>query len=305
MTRLQADLAIAACAAIWGLAFLFQKSAVEQVGPFTFVAARLLLAAAVLAPFALIEQRRHDRTGGPVEGFNGRVAVAAIALTGGMLFQQTGIAYATVTNTGLLTGLYVVMTPLLAWAVLGRSASGYVWVAAVLSILGAVMLGRGTIGGFGIGDGLVAICALFWAAHLIVLDAPAVQARPITFTALHMGLAGLACLIGALLFETVSASGLVDALPAIAYGGLLSSALTYAVLAWAMRKTTAAEAAVISGLEVVFAAASGVLLLGERLEPLGWAGAALMIGACIIVQAMGARSLRRRNSCASTPHERR
>lgn len=286
MTRAQADLAIAGCAVVWGLSFLFQKSAVEHVGPWTFVAARLLLAAAVLAPLAWREARQSGACdGGPLMG---RAAFAGAALLAGSLFQQIGIASATVTNTGLLTGLYVVLTPVLAWAVLGRRSRGHVWIAAALSVAGVLMLGGGTIGGFGAGDAMVAVCALFWAIHLLALDAKVVRARPIGFTALHMGLAGLGALGGAVVAaEPISAASLTAAAPAIVYGGLLSSALTYVVLAIAMRHTTAAEVAVLSSLEVVVAAAAGAIILGERLAAIGWAGAVAMVAAGLVVQAGG------------------
>lgn len=292
MTRLQADLAIAGCAVIWGLSFLFQKAAVDHVGPWTFVAARLLLAALALAPLAVLEARRANcPTPG---GMRGRVVLAGSALLGGMLFQQVGIASATVTNTGLLTGLYVVLTPLIAWAALRRRAQGYVWAAAALAVVGVLLLGGGTIGGFGIGDVLVAVCALFWAVHLLALDGEAVRARPVAFTALHMGLAGLGALAGALMTERIELAGLLAALPAIIYGGLLSNALTYAVLAVVMRHTTPAEVAVLSSLEVVVAAASGAVLLGERLAVIGWIGAGLMVVAGLLVQVGGQLAMRRR-----------
>lgn len=282
MTRLQADLAIAGCAAIWGLAFLFQKAAVDHVGPATFVAARLLLATLALAPFAWLEARRATRPAPP--GMTRVVLPAGAALLGGLLFQQIGIASATVTNTGLLTGLYAVLTPLIAWVLLGRRASVHVWLAAVLCVVGVPMLGGGTVGGFGPGDAMVAVCAVFWAVHLLLMSAAAVEARPIGFTCLHMGVAALGACALAGATETIELSGLVAATPAIVYAGLLSSALTYAVLAAVMGRTTPAEAAILASLEVVFAAASGAIVLGERLAPIGWAGAALMISAALIVQ---------------------
>ena len=111
MQRLNADLALLLAATIWGVAFLFQKSATSHIGPLTFIAARCALAAVALAPFAWHEGRS---TSAPAER-----RFPAIALWGGLAFfiaawlQQAGLATATVTNTGFLTALYVVIIPLL------------------------------------------------------------------------------------------------------------------------------------------------------------------------------------------------
>ena len=120
MNRLNADLILLAAAVIWGLAFLFQKSAMAHVGPLTFIAARSALAALALAPLAW---REHAQAGAPMPR-----GLLPIACGGGLLFfvaawlQQAGLQTATVTNTGFLTALYVVITPFIAWGWNGKAA---------------------------------------------------------------------------------------------------------------------------------------------------------------------------------------
>ena len=119
MNRLNADLILLAAAAIWGLAFLFQKSAMAHVGPLTFIAARGALAALALAPLAWREHARAARD-------HAGAGFCRSPCGGGLLFfvaawlQQAGIRTATVTNTGFLTALYVVITPFIAWGWSGK-----------------------------------------------------------------------------------------------------------------------------------------------------------------------------------------
>ena len=107
MRRIHADLLLIATAAVWGLAFVFQKTAMDNVGPLTFIAARGLLAALALAPFAWFEQRK--------SGVTASANFRPIIVAGGVLFflgaylQQTGLITATVSNAGFLTALYVIV----------------------------------------------------------------------------------------------------------------------------------------------------------------------------------------------------
>jgi drug/metabolite transporter (DMT)-like permease len=290
MSRLNADLVLLLAAAIWGVAFLFQKSAMDHVGPLTFIAARCALAALALAPLAV---REHRRARAPSSsGF------LSIACWGGLAFfvaawlQQTGLITATVTNTGFLTALYVVITPFMAWGWSGRPASPIVWPAAALSAFGTWLLGGGTLSSFSQGDMLVALSAVAWAAHVVITGSAARFARPIGFTALQFTVAAALAASGAMLFETATFAGVVAAAPDIAYVGLLSSALTFTLLSVALQYTPPSEVAVIVSLETVFAALAAYLWLGERVGALGWAGAALIMLAVLLVQvgsALGAR----------------
>ena len=274
---------LVAIAAIWGLAFVFQKTAMDHVGPYTFLALRAVIAALILTPIALLYENG-NRPQRP------NAAFWLIAIAGGFTFfvggilQQIGLVTATVTNTGFLTGLYVVITPLLMWLVLSRPPGIIIWIAVALAFAGTWMLGGGTVGGFSWGDWLVVFSSFFWASHMLVIEHSGRHARPIAFTAIQFAVVALVSGIGALLLETPSIYTLLAAAPEIVYVGVLSSALTFTLLAVAMRHTNAAEATIIVSTETVFAALAGVLLLSERLEWIGWLGAAMMFSASVLVQ---------------------
>jgi len=282
VTRLQANAMLLSVAVIWGLAFVFQKTAMDHIGPFTFLAMRAIVAACVLAPIAFYEQSgRADR---PTADFWLISCAGGLAFFIGGILQQIGLITATVTNTGFLTGLYVVITPLLMWLVLKRPPVRLVWFAVGLAFVGTWLLGGGTIGGFSYGDWFVVASSLFWATHILVIEHSGRHARPIGFTAFQFALVGVLSGAIALVVEAPTWMALWAAALEIAYVGVLSSALTFTLLAVALRHTAAAEATIIVSTETVFAAIAGVLLLGEWLQPVGWAGAALMFSATLLVQ---------------------
>src|SRR5262245_30948138 len=125
MNRLHADLVLLLAAAIWGVAFVFQKSAMSNIGPLTFIAASCAVAALALAPLALRERRNAGTPAGP--GFGATVLWGAGAFLIAAWIQQEGITTATVINTGFLTTLYVVITPFIAWAWSGKVPATMVW----------------------------------------------------------------------------------------------------------------------------------------------------------------------------------
>lgn len=285
MSRLAADALLLFAAMIWGIAFLFQREAMAHMHPCQFLSARGFVAALALAPFAAIEARR----AGPMDRA-GTARLVRTGLLGGVMFfiagalQQYGLVTATITNTGFLTGLYVIVTPLLLWLALGRPPSRLVWAAVALAFAGTWGLGGGSLAGFTTGDGLVALCAVFWAVHILVTDAAAVKLRPVLFTCLQFAILGVIALLAGVLFEPTDRVDLLAAAPSIAYTGLLSSALTFTILAVAMRHTPPAEAAILVSSESLFAALGAALVLGERLSPIGTLGAAMLFAATILVQ---------------------
>jgi drug/metabolite transporter (DMT)-like permease len=288
MTRLRADLLLLLAAGIWGLAFIFQKTAMASIGPFTFIAARATLATVALLPLAVFEYRRLPITDAAPDRLPPALLyasfVAGLAFVTGAALQQFGLLTATATNAGFLTALYVVLTPPLAYLMRGTRPKPALIPAILLSAFGTWLLGGGAFSALSQGDWLIAFCAVFWALHVILSQNGARFNRPILFTGLQFAVVAAVAAVGAALFETVSFSALRAAAGEIAYVGLLSSALTFTILTMALRYAPASEAAVIVSTESVFAALAGALLLHERLPPLAWIGCGLILAAVLLVQ---------------------
>jgi drug/metabolite transporter (DMT)-like permease len=268
-------------ALIWGLAFYFQKTAMLHIGPLLFLALRSVVAAVVLLPFALREQRMPRPTS---------ASVLPIAALGGLVFllagvlQQSGIVTATVINTGLLTSLYVVATPFAFWAIERRRPPAFIWIAVALAFLGVWGLSGGGFGNLSGGDALVALAAVVWGIHIVVTGKSGRLAQPLTYTFAQFVVVAALSLVLALAFEPVAWSAIVAAADSILYVGLVSSALAYGIMAIALQHIPAPRASILLSLEVLVSAAAGYVLLGERLPPLGWAGAILILAAVIFVR---------------------
>lgn len=299
MNRLRADLLLLAAAAIWGLAFVFQKTAMASLGPFAFMAARGTVAALALAPFAMLEGRWSHQLSAALRppSWRGPGGLLAAGIQAGLAFavacalQQFGLLTATASNGGFLTALYVVVIPALAWLLDGTRPGPVLVPAVALSISGTWLLGGGAFAALSSGDWLIVACALFWALHVLLSERGAAFDRPVLFTCVQFAVVALVGWAGAALFETPSVAAMWAASGEILYVGLLSSALTFTILTLALKHAPASEAAVIVSTESLFAAIAGALLLGEHLTPLAWVGAALIMAAVILVQ-VGPRTRR-------------
>lgn len=294
MTRATADLLLLLAALIWGLAFVWQQTAMAHLGPLTFTGTRFLIAAAVVLPFVLREHKR-----GPAIP---RARLGVLAGIGTVFFltvtiQQLGLLSTTVTNAGFLTALYVVMVPALAVAATRRPVHPAVWPAAALSLAGMFLLGGGGLTGLNRGDGLIIVSAFFGALQIVGLSLLVGNlGRPLTIAFAQYAVTGGLGLTLAFMFETPSLAGLMGAWREIAYTGLLSGGVAFTLQSIAQAHTPPSDAAIIVSMESVFAALFGALILGERLNLAGWIGAALVLAAVLVVQLVpiyGRRWLRR------------
>jgi drug/metabolite transporter (DMT)-like permease len=263
----------------------------SHIGPLTFVAARGLLAAAVLTPLAITEHRNSKISISKPFVLTGIFAGCAFVM--GSFLQQEGLKTASVTNTAFLTALYVVATPFISYAFTRKLISLPIWAAVGLSFIGTWLLGGGTLGGLGVGDWLVAACAFFWALHLVIAGFAAPMGRSVLFSVIQFAVVGFSALIGALAFETITLEALRAAAPSILYVGVLSTALTFTILTFTLRATSPTEAAIIVMTETLFAAFGAWLFLNEKLTLTSWAGCAAILAAALIVQLQQLRAARK------------
>lgn len=282
MNRLSADLLLFACAAIWGFGFVFQKSAMDHIGVFTFIAARSAIAVLTLAPFAIQEARNNPN---PIDPRFVRYALLGSgAFFIGSMLQQLGLKTASVTNTGFLTATYIVFTPIAAWLISRTVPPVIVGPAIALSLSGAWLLSGGLQNINGHGEILVACSAIFWAVHMALMGGASEFERPLAFPLIQFAAMAVAGAVVAVFFEHPTFAELQRALPALLYVGILTSALAYAVLALALRFTQPAEAALILGTEAVFGAIAGAIFNSDSLSPIAWLGAAMIVLATLLVQ---------------------
>lgn len=283
MTRIQANLFLLFAGAIWGAGFVAQSTAMDAVGPMWFVGLRFAIATAVAAPLALWE---HRKAAAPMpKGSLRNFTWVGLALFAGASTQQFGLLTTSVTNSGFLTGLYVVFVPVLTVLFLRRKPHWVIWPGALLALLGIFLLSGGALASLSVGDLLTIVCAMFWAVQLMLVGifAPA-TGRPMTLSMVQFAVcAVLGCTFGALL-EPLDLTAIQNALPEILYAGLFASGIGFICQVVAQRYTTAPQAAIFLSSEALFAALFGVLLLGETISPMGYVGCAIIFAAMLIVE---------------------
>ena len=184
-----AELALVAIAAVWGLTFVMVQDAVERLAVTAFLGYRFVPAAALVA----VVFRRELRQLSPA-GWRLGLAMGAF-LTAGYVLQTVGLQYTSASNAGFITGLFVVFTPLLGALVLRQRIGAVAWAAAGVSLLSGCSCcpGWGASCACG-GDGLVALCAVALAAHILVTDRAVADHSIGALLAVQLGVCGLVCL---------------------------------------------------------------------------------------------------------------
>lgn len=293
--RLWFDLALLGTAVIWGSAFVAQRMAAAHVGPFLYNGLRFLLGALVLLPVALVRRSWPTRL-----EWRGGVLGGGI-LTGGAVLQQAGLEFTTAGKAAFITGLYVVLVPLLMAAIWREWPRKLTWVGVVLAVIGLYMLsgqGRLTLAP---GDGLELAGALLWASHVILIDRLVRRVDVWRLSVIQYAVCGLACTVLGLALELQTWPGLDVAWWTVVYGGVVSVGIGYTLQLLGQRGAPATDAVLVLSLEGVFAALFGWWFLGELLTPRQLAGCGLMLGGMLLVQLAPGKGDQRPRSLVEEP----
>ncbi len=283
MSRLQANLLLLLSGAIWGAGFIAQSTAMETLGPIWFIGLRFAVATAVALPFALIEKKRAPAptsTGNRI-GF----VLTGLALFAAAATQQVGLLTTSVTNSGFLTGLYVVFTPILTTFVLRRRPHWVVWPSALAATAGIFLLSGGAWSALSTGDLLTILCAFLWSVQMICVGLFAGRSqRPLALSLVQFAVCAiLGCALAAAI-EPISLAAIRGALVEILYAGFFSSGLAFICQNVAQRHTTAPQAAIFLSSEALFAALFGVVLMGDSIAAAGYAGCAIIFVAMLATE---------------------
>lgn len=292
MSRSQANTLLLIAGAMWGMGFVAQSTAMESIGPFLFIGLRFSVAGLAMLPFAL---REATQAATPLSARNWRIfSLVGILLFGGMAAQQVGLMTTTVTNSGFLTGLYVVMVPFLGVILFRQWPHWIVWPATLSALAGIWLLSGGHAVSFVTGDWLTILCAAFWALQVVfIARAAARTGRPVTLAVVQFAVTAAIALAIALITEPIFLAEIARALPEILYAGIFSGGIAFTLQIVGQRYTTAPQAALFLSTEAVFAALFGAIFLGERLPPAGLAGCALILSAILLVEIVPALRGRR------------
>lgn len=279
------DLLLLLASVIWGFAFVAQRKGMEHIGPFLFNGIRFFLGALVLLPFIIKNNALSD--------FWQRrsfVRTRPFIQLGGLLFagaslQQIGIVYTTAGKAGFITGLYVILVPILG-IFIGRKTGKLTWMGAILAVIGMYFLS--IKGDFSIakGDVFVLTGAFFWAMHVLTVDKYANREDPILLAFGQFLFTSVLSMMVAMGMEDIRFHSIMAVLIPILYAGILSSGVAYTLQVVAQRKAHPSHAAIILSLESPFAALGGFLLLNEILSGRELFGCLLMLAGMLLSQAM-------------------
>jgi len=284
MNRASANLLLLITGAIWGGGFIAQATAMDSIGPVLFTGIRFLAAALAVLPFAVIEARRAGAPLLPDTGQWARFSLLGTLLFTSLAAQQIGLLTTSVTNSGFLTGLYVVLTPVLGVALWRFWPHPVVWPAALMALAGIALLSGGAFTGLSRGDWWTILCAALWACHVQFLGRFVGSARPLQLACSQFFVCGFLGIAIALAVEPVAWSMITASATEILFAGVISGGLAFTIQAIAQRHTTAPQAAIFMSSEALFAALFGALFLGERIGATGLAGCALIFVAMLSVE---------------------
>jgi drug/metabolite transporter (DMT)-like permease len=289
--HLKSDLLFLLSATIWGFAFVAQRMGMDHVGPFTFNGIRFLLGAMVLVPF--IYRSRNDepaKKDGRRRIKNKRLlaygSLAGLAIFSGASLQQVGLVYTTAGKAGFITGLYVVIVPImgLLW---GQRTHAGTWSGALLAAAGMYLLSVNEDFTVAFGDLLELIGAVLWACHIHLIGWLSPKTDSLRLAFVQFMVCAAASLVTAVVFETAGAGDIAAAALPIIYGGALSVGVAYTLQVVAQRHAHPAHAAILLSLEAVFAAVGGWLILGEVMPGRGLMGCVLMFSGMLVSQLYG------------------
>jgi len=267
--------ALLTVSAAWGLSFIVMKDAIQRQSVNNFLFTRFALAVIVMI---LIRPQT-------IKLFNKdllqRGGLAGIFLGLGYIAQTLGLERTGAAITGFITGLYVVLTPLIASIVLKEKITKFTWLCIAVATFG---LGLLSIRGFsvGIGEMFVLASAVLFAAHIIALskwssgrDVYAMTVIQLTMCAI---LAGLASAVEG--YSLPPDSGVWSV---VIFTAVFATAVAFIVQTWSQAHMSATKVAVILTMEVVFAALFAILLGGERLTLQTAIGGILVVVAMYLI----------------------
>jgi drug/metabolite transporter (DMT)-like permease len=274
------ELALVAVTAVWGSTFVLVRDAVAQIPPFTFIAYRFLAAALLLAVI------RPRLAGDGQAGLLGAGAVVGLALFAGYGFQTVGLQYTTASNAGFITGLAVVLTPLLGGLVLRQPPGRWPLLGALLAAVGLGLLSLQRLE-VRRGDALVFGCAVAFAAHILLLGRYAPRFSSYRLAVVQLATAGLLALVWAGIAGDLTVPASTEVWVALAITSVVASAGAFLIQTRAQRQVSPTRTAVILTMEPVFAGLFGFLLADERLSGRGWLGAGLILAGMLVAELGG------------------
>jgi len=273
-------------AMIWGFAFVAQVDGVEYIGSFTLNGVRFALGFISLTPVVLLFER--GRRGNAER----KKTVIASLLAGTVLFaastfQQLGIEKTGSAGvSGFITGLYTVLIPIACFMLFRQKTGINVWIGALCGLSGLFLLCYNPREGFsfGVGEFLLLVGALFWTAHVIIIDRFVKDVRPLHFSWGQFAVCAILGIITMFIFEEPTVGGIWNARVSLLYCGILSVGVAYTLQVVAQKRADPTFAAIVLSTESVFSAIGGAVFGSDSISAWGYVGCVIIFIGIVVSQ---------------------
>ncbi len=256
------------CTFIWGTTFIAQDTGMDKIGPLTFNATRFFVGFLSIIPFALLIEKNKisKEINNNKKLFFKLLFWVGLFLFLGTFLQQTALLYTDVANAAFFTVFYVPMVPIILFFIYSKTIHWSIWPSVLFCIFGVYLLSDFSNATIRLGDGLVILCALFWALHIIFIGNFAKSFNlPLFFGALQALAVSFLSFIFAIFFETITIANIFNESISIIYAGVLSGGIAFTLQIYAQKNISPAPAGIIFSLEGVFATIAAWIILNQVL----------------------------------------
>ena len=257
------------CTFIWGTTFIAQDTGMDKIGPLTFNATRFFVGFLSIMPIALLIEKKKisKEINNNKKLFFKLLFWIGLFLFLGTFLQQTALLYTDVANAAFFTIFYVPMVPIILFFIYSKSIHWSIWPSVLFCIFGFYLLSDFSDATIRLGDGLVILCALFWALHIIFIGNFIKNFNlPLFFGALQALVVSFFSFIFAIFFETITISNILNESISIIYAGVLSGGIAFTLQIYAQKNISPAPAGIIFSLEGVFATIAAWIILNQILD---------------------------------------
>ena len=272
---------------IWGTAFIAQDTGMDNIGPLTFNSARFVVGFLTILPLALLFERKKIRVEilSKSKLFIKYLVFMGVSLFLGTFLQQAALQYTNIANAAFFTVFYVPIVPILLFFIYSKKVHWSIWPAIGLCVLGVYLLSDFSNSEIMLGDGLVILCSVFWALHIIFAGKFMEEFDiPMFYAALQALFVATLSIIFSYAFEEINISKILLESSSILYAGALSGGIAFTLQMFAQKNIEEAPAAIIYSLEGVFAAIAGWVILNQFLTTNNMIGCFLILVAVISSQ---------------------
>lgn len=272
-----APIALVSVAFSWGAAFVLMKDAIAQQPLFDFLAIRFTIAAAIMVVVKPKVVKSFDATHVKYG------SVLGLLLAFGYVTQTIGLDKTTAAITGFITGLYVVLTPIIGWLLLGRTISRQVFIALIFAFTGLSFI---SLRGFSIDPGQlwVMLCAILLACHIVGLSVWSPGKDVYALTVIQLAMLAIVAWVGALADGTYQSPPNSSVWFAVIFTAVIATSVAFWVQTWAQSIMEASRVAIMLTSEVIWAALVAVIAGQEKLSLRTLVGGLFMVTAMLIAE---------------------